>query len=128
MLGRNKIGAFGRKIVDAIVAHAECGFEFLDGKQLNGVHAETSQMFQFFDDVQKRATALLADIAAGLVLRPPGADVKLIDDEIVEPRRLPPLVMPRIGLRIANDAVAAGKGWRFRQFACERIPSITTSG
>ena len=57
-----------------------------------------------------------------VVLRPPGADVKLIDDEIVEPRGLPAFGAPRIAFGNANDAVAVRKGGRRGQLARVRIP------
>jgi hypothetical protein len=77
-------------------------------------------MVKFFDDVQERAAAQLADIASGLILGPPGADVKLIDDEIVEFGRLPGFVAPGIALRIANDAGAVGEGGRQAELARSR--------
>ncbi len=92
----------GRKIVGAVVAEAEAGLEFLNGQELQRRDAELGQIWQLARDIEKRA-AFVRQIRCE-----EGADVELIEDELMKGRRDVPAVVPgKVGL--ADDALA-GKG------------------
>src|SRR5581483_11567500 len=106
-LGRRRdVARLRREIIDAIIAQAEMRLEFLDRQQLQGVDAETAQIVELENEIEVGPVARGADVLAILVLRPEGADVELVDDEIAEIGRLPAAIMPGIGARIAHDTEA----------------------
>src|SRR4029079_16345366 len=94
---------FRRKIVGAVVPEAEAGLKFLNGQELQGRDTQFGEMGQLARHVEKRPPVL------GEVRCEKGADVELIDDELMKARRDIAGLTPReIGL--ADNTVAPEGG------------------
>src|SRR6185312_6460699 len=86
-IGHGKIH-FRGKVVGAVVSETETGLKFLNGQKLQGRHAQLCQVRELAGHVQK-SPALV-----GYVRREERADMKLVDDELLEGRRNEPAGMP----------------------------------
>ena len=90
---------FRREVIGAVVAEAERGLELLYGQELDGRDAQLREIRHLARDIEKRAP-LPRQVGCE-----EGPDVELIDDDVVEPRRHEPVVMPG-EVRAADDALA----------------------
>src|SRR5205814_4051982 len=70
------------------------------------IHSKILEVLDAIDHVQNLADSMWTDVMTLVVPRVEHADVKLIDDQIVERRRTKSLIAPDICARIAHDAVA----------------------
>src|SRR5271166_6131071 len=118
---RNHVIGLGRKVIDAIVAQAERCLELLHRQQLHGGYAEVAEVDELLRGIQEGTASRCSDVVASIVLRPPCADMQLIDDQVAELRRLPALVVPGIGGRVADHTKAVWKSRHDSQFAREGV-------
>src|SRR5205807_2279444 len=110
----------GEKI-GAVIAHAGVALELDNRQRLERVDAEVKEVLELEEDVQERAAPRSPSIRAagiGSVVR---ADVELVDDEVAKVGKPKALIMPGVGARIADDAVAIGPGGIKSHFAGVRI-------
>src|SRR5664280_2055566 len=101
----NFICHLGRLEVEIVVAEAGFRWEFLDGKELNGVDAKVAEVIDAVQNV-KKAADFRALILARRIHPIKRADVQLVQDVVVEGGRLKALVVPWKGVRRANQAIA----------------------
>src|ERR1700739_550602 len=93
------IGEVRGKIVGAVITHRWVGFDFVDGQRLKDIDAESDEVGNFRDDVEKRGGY---PGRAGIV----GSNVKLVDDHVGEIRRDKCRVVPWVGSGGADEAPA----------------------
>ncbi len=109
--GRTFVVVLRGEVIGAVVAEAELGLELDDGQELQRGDAKVAEVGQARDDVEELAGLLSA------LRGPEGADVKLVDDEVMELRRAPRGIVPGITARVAREAVWIGPGGLITQFA-----------
>src|SRR4051812_18458231 len=79
---------------------------FLKWQRHHSVDAEVGEIFDPTYDIEDLADAMRPNVFACLILRVEHADMKLIDNEVIERGRPEFSVMPRIVGRIAHNAIA----------------------
>jgi hypothetical protein len=111
---RDGVIGLRREIIHSVVAHAEHGGELDDGERLDGIDPQGFQVGQSIDEVEKGpAVPSNGDV--------PGADVQLINDQLMELRRLPVGIVPGEGGRVVQEAVAVRPHRIVGQVAGERV-------
>src|SRR5688500_278 len=92
----------GRKTIGAVVTTPDFAGYFRNRQQLNGVDPEIAQIIELAEYIEKLGNSIST---IGSIER---ADMQLINDQVVEVRRLEIVIRPRVGLFIVDDAIAEG--------------------
>src|SRR4051812_40356942 len=79
---------------------------FLERKRHHGVDAEIRPIFDPINNIEDLADPMPPDVSAKIIFGVEDADVKLIDDEVVESGRTKARIVPGIVGGIAYDAIA----------------------
>src|SRR3954466_5093898 len=95
-----------RKQVGAVVSETALALMFLEGKRHHGVDAEIRPIFDPVETIEDLADAMRADVSAQIIFGVEDADVKLIDDEVIESGRTKASIVPGVVRGLAYDAIA----------------------
>ena len=105
-----RVAHLGGEDICAVVTHAGVALELDHGERLERVDAEVQEVLELEEDVQERSPPGGPTVGAVGVCGVVGPDVELVNDEVAEVRRPKTLVMPGVGVRVPDDAVAVGPG------------------